>query len=188
MYNLRREYQKNKSPMQMVTKILMNSLYGKFGQKFLDKDNLLALNHTTEQLQKFKSFEVLGNNNFIRIVEDRRPSVFCIPIWASYVTAYARLKLHDSMLLCNPVYVDTDSLITTKELPTGNLLGQLKLEYKINSGIIVKPKFYMINSDTETIIKSKGIGKKLVLQDFFKILSEGQIEYTKFAKIKESLR
>jgi hypothetical protein len=185
LYNLRL---KNKdSPMGYVLKILMNSLYGKFGQKFENKDNIIPLDHTLEELQKYKTFEII-NDAYVRITEDLRPSSFCIPIWASYVTAYARLKLHKYILLSHPLYVDTDSIITRKQFKNSKQLGELKLEADIEHGTIVKPKFYAILFDKQHHIKIKGIGRKIVINDFEHILAKGNISFSKFAKIRESLR
>ena len=186
MYAKRLSYKK--SPMGKVTKILMNSLYGKFGQKFQDKDNLIPFNHTVEELAKLKKFEVIGRD-YIRVVEDRTPSAFCIPIWASYVTAYGRIKLHDYILLTRPLYVDTDSLITKKELTSDMELGNLKLEYVIKKGTIVKPKFYcLMGENGHETVKIKGVGTKLVFKDFYRLMVDPTVEYTKFMKLRESVR
>lgn len=187
MYNLRLKYKKEGSPMEYVVKILMNSLYGKFGQKFLAKDNVVYNDLDPYEFRKYRKWEIIGD--YIRVVEDRPPSAFCIPIWAAYVTAYARLHLHDHILLSRPLYVDTDSLITRKEFISSNDLGKLKLEMRVKQGFIVKPKFYgLIGDDNAETAKIKGIGKKLVYGDFSKIARNPTVSYQKFMKFRESLR
>jgi hypothetical protein len=182
MFSLRKKFKSENSNMDLVVKILMNSLYGKFAQKFMDRDNIIPMNHKLWELERYKSFQVLGD--FVRVCEDRQPAAFCIPIWSSYVTAYGRIELHKLILESNPVYVDTDSIMTKKDMPESIELGKLKLEMRITDGIIVKPKFYLING----IVKAKGIGHKLVMDDFYKIMASKEFTYTKFMKFKESIR
>lgn len=188
LYNKRLEYKKQGSSMEYIVKILLNSLYGKFGQKFMNRDSWRPFDLTLDELNKLKDFERIGN--YIRIKKDMtEPPVFCTPIWALYVTAYAREKMHKAILNSRPVYVDTDSLITKKEILTSNKLGKLKLEMFIKKGIIVKPKFYAFEPQgKKAFVKSKGIGVKLTIPDFWKLLVTGSVEYTKFMKFKESTR
>lgn len=183
LYDLRKHYKHNKNRMEFVIKLLMNSLYGKFGQKFRNRDNLTPFNHTIEELNEMDYFERLGD--FIRIKQPySHPSSFCIPIWAAYITAYARLKLHKYIKLAHPVYVDTDSLITKKEFIDSDKLGKLKLEKTIKTGIIVKPKFYSIDGH----VKVKGLGKKIAGKEFNCLLKNPSITYNKFTRLREALR
>jgi len=190
MYAIRRGYKDKKSPVEKVVKILMNGLYGKFGQKFDGKDNVIPFDHTVEELDKFYFWEFVDKKKrYIRIKENRIPSPFCIPIWASYVTALGRLKLHETFKYSQPIYCDTDSIITKKFYVSSTKLGAYELEHDIKTGIIVKPKFYALidNTDKETV-KIKGIGTKLVFKEFHKLLIDPTISYKKFVKIRESLR
>jgi hypothetical protein len=182
MFLLRKKFKSENSNMELIVKILMNSLYGKFAQKFLGRDNMVPFNHSQYELSKFKTFEVIGD--FLRVTQDQQPTAFCVPIWSSYVTAYGRIELHKLILESNPVYVDTDSIMTKKDMPESTELGKLKLEMKITDGVIVKPKFYLING----IVKAKGIGHKLVMDDFYRIMASKEFTYTRFMKFKESIR
>lgn len=202
MYKLRKQYKLDNSSMELVVKLIMNSLYGKFGQKFNDKDNWMHESTVTlKQIENSKEIERKGE--FIRLTKDMKPASFCIPIWASYVTAYGRIKLHRAIKECEPVYVDTDSLVTKKELPESNELGNLKLEMKIKEGIIVRPKFYaMVNADENAKekdmyhVKIKGLGKRLSYFEFVGLLNcplqpngrTQRIYYDKFTKFKEAIR
>jgi len=188
LYNKRLGYKELGSPMEYVTKILLNSLYGKFGQKFEDRDNWIpAHNVTMKQLASFKWFTRIGDYIFYK--QSKPPSSFCIPLWAAYVTAYARIKLFDAMIRCDPIYVDTDSLITKKSYATSMDLGALKLEMDIEAGVVVKPKLYAIKPvDGTWKVKAKGLGFKLVIADFVKLLINKKVSYTKFVKFKEAMR
>ena len=187
LYNMRKELKNKGSSMEYVIKLLLNSLYGKFGQKFRDRDNWVPIPDSFEEFQKLDVFERIGK--YVRIKKDfTEPATFCIPIWALYVTAYARLHLHNLIERSHPYYVDTDSIMTTKKMATGEELGELKLEMNIYDGTIVKPKMYAIRGDKGDHVKVKGLGRKLVFKDFNKLLIDNKISYTKFAKFKESLR
>jgi len=189
LYTLRLKYKSEGSSMELACKLLMNSLYGKFGQKFTDIEDWKHFdNLSQEQIEKFDSIERI--ENFARLKKDmQEPSSFCINIWAVYVSAYGRLKLYDVLKKCDPVYCDTDSIVTKEKIPVSDVLGDLKLEYIINEGVIVKPKMYMING----LAKLKGvrgfrIDSRLTGDDFVKVLGDGSVTYQKFIKFKESLR
>lgn len=183
LYKLRKKYKKEGNSMQLVTKLLMNSLYGKFGQKFENKENFEPFNHTIEELAKLQDFERIGN--FIRIKQKEvEPAAHCIPIWAIYTTAYGRIRLWEYIKIADPVYVDTDSLMTKRDFSDSDELGKLKLEYKIKEGIIVKPKFYMIDG----MCKVKGVGIRITAKQFLKMMLDPSVSYEKFMKMKEAVR
>lgn len=188
LYELRKEYKEEKNPIESVIKLLMNSLYGKFGQKFMDRDNWLPMPDTIEELHKYDFLERHGD--FIRVKEKfTEPKCFCIPAWCSYVTAYGRIKLHEWVLRSQPIYYDTDSLITKKEYDSSTALGKLKLEYTIKKGIIVKPKFYgFIDSNNKENVRIKGMGTRMNYDDFKKFVNDPTKKYLKFMKFKESVR
>ncbi|MFP4042871.1 MAG: DNA polymerase, partial [Bacteroidales bacterium] len=205
LYDKRLQYKSEGSKMELVAKLFMNSLYGKFAQKFLDMDNWQHEKTVTEkELQKSKHIERKGC--FIRLVQDNKPSHFCIPIWSCYVTAKGRIKMHKAIKENNPVYCDTDSLITKNKLEESNKLGALKMEMKVKEGIIVKPKFYaLISQEDEDYVKIKGLGRRisyLCFSDFVSKYNKSikeynelgvkikgtKVFYDKFMKFKEALR
>lgn len=188
LYALRQEYKKEGNSMEFVVKILLNSLYGKFGQRFTDRDTWQPFNLTLKQLHKLKDFERIGD--FIRIKKPFvEPPSFTIPIFPIYVTAYARIKLWELIQRSKPVYCDTDSIITKKEYESSEELGKLKLEMRIKHGVIVKPKFYALEPyNKKAYIKVKGIGCRITLPLFNNMLVNPQITYKKFMKFKESVR
>lgn len=184
LYQKRLEYQKSNSPMEIVCKLLLNSLYGKFAQKFEERDNWIPV-PKYEEFIKLEVLDVIGD--YARIKAKSEPSSFCVPIFSAYVTSYARIRLHEIIKASNPVYCDTDSVITSKELPTGSGIGELKLVMRIKSGIIIKPKLYMtISEKGEQSIKAKGI--KICAGGFDKFILDKKIIYDKILKFKEALR
>lgn len=191
LYSKRMEFKKDNNPMQMVVKLAMNSLYGKFGQKFIDKSNTIHMSSVTQaELDRFKHIDRVGD--YLVVTQDAQPTAFCIPIWAVYVTAYGRLKLYDQLKKHDVIYCDTDSIITKDEIKTSNDLGDLKLEMHITEGIVVRPKFYALKhvKDGEEVpyVKIKGLGKRLNYYEFVGLLHMPKIPYEKFAKFKEAIR
>jgi len=143
MYNKRLEYKGKNEVLYKFYKLLMNSLYGKFGE-WKDGKWLIVLGDTvTEELRKQKK-------------RDRFYQNF---VWAAYVTAYARLKLHEYLMKVPPkklYYCDTDSVIAAYNLDhlCGSDLGQLKLEGVAKPGraTFIRSKFYIF----ETAVRLKG--------------------------------
>lgn len=188
LYKKRQDYKLLGSPMEFVCKILMNSLYGKFGQKFVDKDNWIP-KHTIDDIDVYDKFEIIGD--FIRVViKESKPSTFCIPIWASYISALGRLKLHDYLVRGDAVYCDTDSVITRKDFGNSTDLGKLKHEYDINEAWIVKPKMYAIDNGEYKFVKVKGLPFRLTYEDFVSYVCNPNrsLTFSKFTKFKEASR
>ena len=187
LYALRKELMVKEDPAEFVVKILMNGLYGKFGQKFLDRDNYIHQSIPYEQLLQYDYVEPIGD--WFRVKKSMsEPPSYTIPLWALNITAKARMKLHEYMVMSDPVYVDTDSLMTQKDFETSNALGKLKLEMRIDEGMVVKPKFYSIKGSHGDFCKVKGVGHKLVMGEFNDLLKNGRITYQKFTRFKEALR
>jgi hypothetical protein len=180
LYSLRKSTKKGDF-MNIVYKLLLNSLYGKFAQKFKDRSMWHINNFTADELQKFTNIEL--NGDFIRITEDRKPSSFCIPIWSSYVTAYGRIKLYDYLSRCDPLMCDTDSIITGKLIPESEELGFMKLVDK-GDCTIIRPKFYRFNDD----IKLKGCPIRLTKDKFIDILEGKPVKKMIFLKLAQSIR
>lgn len=165
LYNLRLRFKEEKNPMEYVVKITMNSLYGKFSQRFLEKDNWVHESFLQYE-EKIEENQVEIKNGYARIVKDTAPAVFCIPIWASYVTTYGRIKLHKALVKGDAIYCDTDSIITKETFPESNKLGELKLEMPVDECIIVRPKFYALKSNNDEYVKIKGLGRRLKYIEF----------------------
>jgi hypothetical protein len=196
---MRKEYKKS-HPMNLIAKLLMNSLYGKFGMKLEMKRVDIHTCETEEQLKDFTDlvsrygesildYVKIGNNYII--VRDSYADIKYIEsedlfhgvdvniALASAITAYSRIYMS---LKNNPnfnlYYSDTDSIIIDKELPSefvGDELNQLKLEYEINKAVFLAPKVYGLETiDGKEIIKVKGLSnekqKEVSLNDLYKLL------------------
>jgi DNA polymerase elongation subunit (family B) len=183
MYELRMTYEKS-NPMNMVAKLLMNSLYGKFGMK-LESTNISIFDTTTAK-DKLLFEEMIGlygesikdyvkvDNHYLIIKDsiintkyDQDEEMYHgldinIAI-ASAITAGARVSMSilKNKSSFNLYYSDTDSAIIDQALPSdlvGNKLGQFKLEHTIDRGVFLAPKVYgLITEEAKEIIKVKGI-------------------------------
>lgn len=175
------------TPLSLLCKYLLNSLYGKFGQRAL-----------REKIIVVESFEELcslvdDNGATIRPLNDER-CVFSMETEtdvsfehvgiAGTITSYARTVLYRGLLAAGNslVYCDTDSVHTCGDFD-GGLIGKKLGEYKkefAGSGVYVGKKLYALR-DTENNekIRCKGVsvggrnGASLSYDDFVRI-SQGQ--------------
>lgn len=172
MYAKRQAYKKEGNPLENVYKILMNSLYGKLGQR-LDGDIgwLMILSEETEKyLVEGTNIITFANEAWFKFGVDRHYSPFYLNVlWAAYVTAYGRMTLYEYFDKCdfNVAYCDTDSVFTPLSLPTSSDLGDIKLEDSNVKCTFLGPKFYAIHhSDGSTHYALKGAPPKL-MADYF---------------------
>jgi hypothetical protein len=152
MYNLRLEYEKG-HPMNLTAKLLMNSLYGKFGMKL--ETTSIEMYDTSNELENELFHEMLEaygqtvqdwikiDNHFLTVRkslanykynedEDMYHGLDVNIAIASAITGGARIWM--SVLKNSSIfrlfYSDTDSIIVDKPLPAfmvGTELGQFKL-------------------------------------------------------------
>jgi len=168
--------------MNLIAKLLMNSLYGKFGMKL---ENTIIDIFNTSNKKDLQLFEELLETNgasiqdFIKIdnhyltirksnikYEDEEDMYHGLDVniaLASAIAGGARMwmSLIKNSSNFNLYYSDTDSAVTDAELPSilvGPELGQFKLEYVINRAVFLAPKVYgLITTDGQEIIKVKGL-------------------------------
>lgn len=165
----------NNQALALTLKLLMNSLYGKFGQaeevrKIYFEDyqtELLGASPLNELGSAFQKFE-------------QKEFAHSIPLIAAYVTSKARTVLHENLEKAefeSIFYSDTDSIITDKkQFENSSEIGKFKLEDEITKLLLFLPKFYIFESEKAVKIKSKGINTK-----------EGEDEYSREEKMKSAI-
>ena len=187
MYDLRLQYPKGEA-MNLNAKLLMNSLYGKFGMKSeTTKVEIISIKDLNKYLEKFNTniadivyledhvVVTLNTNEFIPTSDTPYNDLDCIHQMdtnvaiASAISAYARI--HMSQFKNNPnyklYYSDTDSGVFDQPLPkelVGNQLGQMKLEHVITKAVFLAPKVYGLITTVpqgEEIIKIKGVSSEV---------------------------
>jgi len=150
----------NNKPYNLITKFLMNSLYGKFGEK---RDIVIESEKTdSNEFMVQEWFDaVTGKRGTERILfhkheilsgqEDGRNA---FPSISGHITADGRLVLWELMKqagLENVLYCDTDSIIIDEQTykkyllqGAGSALGLHKIEYESTSLEIFNVKDYVI--------------------------------------------
>lgn len=192
LYNLRTEDYIN----QLIYKLLGNSLYGKFAQKF-DMEKLKIFNLDDVDLDDEKNKELIREgkvfyNDLFLYIKNKNNfyASFILPIISLYITSYARDLLYESFIHNNEdniFYFDTDSGITKKKIKTNKDLGGIKKEHKIKEMILVKPKQYFLKTeDDKNIIRFKGVPhRNLTLDVFVNIVNDRKMKYFEGNMVKE---
>ncbi len=160
------------------TKLLLNSLYGKFGQRSTEETiigNIDPEIYQTDALLDVETGDIMRVYRIggSEIVVKTGGETWCsFPAIAAHVTEYARLylfRLIDQAGRRNVVYSDTDSLITNRdgyERLKGYLhdtqLGALKVEGKSNRVRVFAKKDYRFGDDR----KLKGFSDVSCMIDF----------------------
>jgi len=187
LFKIRSKYPKT-DPMNFITKILMNSLYGRFGMNdnfenievihkdyYPDFENKY-LDNITDKIE-LDDYILIFYMSPDDIKNDHKTSVGI----AAAITAYSRI--HMSQFKNNPninlYYTDTDSVYTDsnidKSLIDPKTLGKLKLENICKRGIFLAAKLYCLETEsTKIIIKVKGLKNtsSLIYDDFKNLLYE----------------
>jgi hypothetical protein len=179
-YSLRKSDPKNST----VYKLILNSLYGKWGQNW--DDNFVFKPLT--KLKKLPDNFVMEKNGWAILREKGKIPVFANPIFSVYTTAYARILMHKLLIESDALYCDTDSVITAKKLEDSQELGKVKLEQSIKKTILVKPKLYMYETLDDNIkIKTKGFYSKDI-SVFNNVLEHKKVSNMRFTKFRHSFR
>ena len=197
-YSRRLEHQKQGNDgFSFVCKILMNSLYGKFGQH----EHSWGLESvTSEKIEKWIENEevYMDYGDFAALREDSSAEHIFVAV-AAFVTAYARCRLFDYIMEViykdeRILYVDTDSIHHTGALiATGTELGEMKLEFE-GSGIYMARKLYhLLDEEGKAKVVAKGVGKKShakLTEHEFRMMDLGYdipVEFVSFHTVRECL-
>jgi hypothetical protein len=211
-----------------VIKLFLNSLYGKFAQSFLTEEESKELGvkskkggGTFKHLEDATEEEILfTGQNFPEyliegyVIDKAVPKLkaFMNPILSSYVTARARVKLHEFFMLsvkegAKVLYTDTDSLYVTKPLSFAveeKILGKLQVGKEWCRMTILGPKSKMlVDTKGKAHYTAKGVpGKSFLFTEglktkrtkpraelFASLETEAYptVKYSRFLRFKESM-
>lgn len=172
-YKLKTSETNNKSERH-IAKLMLNSLYGKFGMDAIIMKTAYISQHKyitfVNQNIKLVNVDKINQENYIiDYIELNQPygktntnKNINIAISAA-ISAYARMEMYTHMQaigLQHIYYIDTDALITDRPLPKtkiGKELGEFKLINKIDKALFITPKLYVYQNQDETYIKAKGL-------------------------------
>ena len=195
-YALKSKYKKEGNEiMTLISKLMLNSLYGKFATK-LEVEKIVHVKNLSHD--EYVDLMERGNKqcgDFIHYTEDMPNTPdYVQPIVSSYITSHARIKLYEafeSVGLENVIYCDTDSIFCLKPINEVEGLGGLEREYT-GGMYVVRPKVYAPLNDGDKYkgIRVKGLGREIKDLAMFKkhILGQKRIDYTRLSKIRESNR
>jgi len=201
LWKLRKKWKNEKNPAEVVAKLSLNSLYGKFGEKIIDRTEIEFIeNFSREKFLKYYKkgykMEIVDDIVITKKPIDYNFSDYVNPLIALTVTANARTILWNLLNKKDShktLYCDTDSIFTTNKHEVSTDLGGLKLEYKFKDLILVKPKFYAGDIGTDEIVKIKGLHiekleDKSKMKQFNELMETKKYTYTKFMKFFETKR
>jgi hypothetical protein len=190
LYDLRLKYRN--TALDRVAKLLMNSLYGKFGQK-PERESVVWYSSTDELdrlIERFDSVSVLDEAKGIAIARTETECHYEHVGIAGYITSAARVYLHRYMD-SNTIYCDTDSIHTSKQFPenlVGSALGQWKLSAE-GIGLYAGRKLYCIHSNGKDKIRVKGVtvggkfGASITFEDMKGIVYGKEREYRFYGSV-----
>ena len=183
-YKVKENLEKD-SPMYLIAKMLLNSLYGRFGiNPNLEKHIIASKKDIDNKLKTDTAYldDLIDLDDFVICTFDNSNTrnVNSNVAIASFVTAYARILMSKFMNLnhIKLFYTDTDSVFTDKPLDKtlvdSKKLGYLKLEDKYKFFCSIGPKNWIGVFDNNHIsCKLKGSKVKINYLDFLSLLSEG---------------
>jgi hypothetical protein len=213
-----------------VIKLFLNGLYGKFAQNFLTETEATELGVKAKKgggifkpITEASMEEILYTGQEYPdylyrgyVIDKATPKLkrFMNPILSAYVTARARVKLHEFISLSEKegaqvLYTDTDSLYTAAPISFATrekILGKLQVGKEWRSILIVGPKSKRLESlKGDFVNTAKGVpGKSFLVEDkttmrsrkvkprddLFGSMEDNQLrtEYSRFMRMKEALR
>lgn len=193
--NLRIKYKK--TVIEMIAKLIQNSLYGKFGMKeegrsyIYTKLNEIPEGYFPDVIESSEEFD----SEYVRAFADElRDEHYMLPHWAAFITANARKHLHDFIRVAgfeNLLYSDTDSAtfkpaalpkIVSHPLYGKDEYGKFKVEHQCSEFRSLGAKVYGFKEGEEYSGACKGIPKKVIKKfhgEFFKELIHNSDELGK---------
>lgn len=178
LYALRLSYKNsNNEAGEKLIKLMMNSLYGRFGIKVYDNNTKILNGVDVEKLINNDSIDILdlnylNNTDSVMINYIDNNARYDILLkkfksrvdWASIITAEARILMQTLKDKVDIYYMDTDSIIIAKndlykikDLLDQDKLGYLKIESEWDYGIFIAPKVYILKKNDQFKITIKGI-------------------------------
>lgn len=187
LYDLKKNSTKG-SPNYTISKLLLNSLYGRLGMNPMAEQHIILSNIEAIKLYpKIDVTNVLDLKNgkellsFFTLPSSLDSDAFSIKntsvVIASVITASARI--HMSIFKTDPklniYYTDTDSIDVNQELKPkfiGSELGQMKLEHTFSSAIYLSPKMYGGKTEEYEIVRIKGLKNPIPYSELLPLLTK----------------
>lgn len=182
---------------EMIAKLMQNSLYGKFGTR---RERTRIMRECSMNDEDFEGALPYDDDGKWYVKKEYDVDMRCLPQWAVFITAHARIRLLETVYAIGPenvLYGDTDS-ITVKggvqySIDSGNKYGQWKLEKEWAEFRAIAPKVYcgvlgadILNGDGIVKVKkgtwmgaAKGLPRKGITERHWKeLLEDGESQAT----------
>lgn len=179
-FKLKKE-SKSGTPTYALSKLMMNSLYGKFAQK-QEGESIKKI--FPDQQSEYEILDVLNVNEHLFKVKSNVKGDHFIPQLSIHVTTLAQLELFNALSDIlekgyKIFYCDTDSVATDyKNIRCSNNLGDWKKEYTFYRGYFLLPKtYYIVLKDDKGKVRAKGYRS-----EFQKGFSENSFKKALFKK------
>lgn len=161
LFALRQTYLIDNPVRANLVKLILNSLYGRFG---LNPDSpltkMVPILEDTDllPLQGYRTRELAGYLVAYGEVKTARLPAYVNALFAAQVTAEGRIMLQEGLQLAgqDAVYCDTDSVMTTGQIPTGDDLGDFRLVAGPLRADLIGPKEYALEDiygSTKAVVK-----------------------------------
>jgi hypothetical protein len=189
LFSKRAEYLAHNDVRANLVKLILNSLYGRFGlNPEGGLESLVPIDEHTdfEKLEGFTSIEIAGELVARGPVQSLVYPAYVNTLFASQITGLARAHLTAGLRAQGErsVYCDTDSILTVGELATGEGLGAWRLEMERGRADLLGPKEYALYPEgKDPIYKVKGIPE----YERANYLATGQARFFRAVSIRESL-
>jgi hypothetical protein len=205
LYSIKQSHKKD-HPMYLISKLLLNSLYGRFGMAdALSNHKIITNNELFSMIDNYTIDDVIqleNNKSLVSFKDETKLKEIFINNYssdnanisigiASAITSGARIFM--SQFKNNPeftlYYSDTDSIDINKPLDSkfiGPELGKMKLEYVFKEATFLAPKVYGgIDINNTEVCKVKGLKNVVKYSDLKTLLNlntELKIEQNKWFK------
>jgi len=187
-YNLKKN---SKGGKKIFYKLMLNSLYGKFGENrkhseiilLDDKDKLekYGIDETTIEFMKemgdndgkgklfdFENIKIHYYRDFLVVKKESEARYS--PLIASEVTAYARLYNYELRKQLKEVYyTDTDSFFIPFQIQESDELGGLKKEFQGKTWLYSPKDYFYIDDNNKLHLKLKGVQTENAYKKFVEL-------------------
>ena len=184
-----KESSKYGEPNYIISKLLLNSLYGRLGMNPVTEQHLIVSNdNPTDFYSNMIITNVIDLKNGKELIsyfkqhtddnlEENSDIKNISVVTSSIVTASARIQmsLYKTIKGLIIYYSDTDSLYVNMELDNkyiGPELGKLKLEHIFNDAVFLAPKVYGGITDNYEYIRIKGLKNPIKFEELKTLLSK----------------
>lgn len=189
LFDLRDFYLAEDMGVANILKLILNSLYGRWG---VNPEGglyeLVNIEHETDLtgFQGFTTHDINGVLFAYGKIDGLRPPDYMNVFLAAQISAAGRIFLFDELERQgeDAIYCDTDSIITRGEIKTGSGLGGWRSQMEAGQADLIGPKEYALhNRRLGSVYRAKGIPAKLASEYF----QTGAVRFFRALPIREAI-